>query len=70
MQENTTFEPDSEEIVTIKDICSIARTDITNIKRKNLIHGLVCRSVSLAINTKENRQKLMQSTKMLSEILK
>ena len=66
--ENTTF--DSEEIVTVKDLCQIARTDIVNTKKKSLIHGLVCHSVSLAINTKENRKLLMQDTKKISEILK
>jgi len=65
-----------EEILTVKDLCKIARTDITSEKQKQLLHESVCFSMSTVLRRKKWSEQLKSSTKtksinnQLVEILK
>jgi len=62
-----------EDFVTVKDICRVGRTDITNKKDKDLLHELVCYSMSRVLKKKAYSDILKAASKSsvaLGEILK
>ena len=53
---------DDQEIVTVRDICKIARSDMPQ-KLKDKIHDIVCFSMGQVINRKKYKSQLTKSHK-------